>query len=130
MSKTLSCITKHCSLTTRDLFPAYLSGVVTGTFAVVAIRSLASFPAIAVIESEQLLRVGTLIIGANKITKLCFIQRTVWLTYIITICGICTFNKHICAGMLLYCISAYVRVYLHAATSVVAPLLAFPSAHF
>ena len=48
-----------------DLFPAYLSGVVTGTFVVVVIRSLASFPAIAVLESEQLLRVGTLIIGAK-----------------------------------------------------------------
>ena len=63
--ETLSCITKRCSLTARDLFPAYLSGVVTSTFAVVVIRSLASFPAIAVLESEQLVRVGTLIIGAK-----------------------------------------------------------------
>ena len=45
-------------------------------------------------------------------------------------CGICTFNKHICARMLFYCISAYVRVYLHSATSVVAPLLAFQARTF
>ena len=45
-------------------------------------------------------------------------------------CGMCTFNKHICARLLFYCISAYVRVYLHAATSVVAPLLAFQARTF
>ena len=84
--KTQSCVNSAVQLNNQGFVSCLLVCGCCRRFRCGGIRSLASFPAIAVIESEQLLRAGALIIRGKQITKLCLIRRTVWVKPIIKTC--------------------------------------------